>query len=96
MNTPSDTRVFTRSPEPGYHIPDAARAKLPPAVDAEALEALLARMRPEYRAELLDSFQEILADAHGRPVAFGPMTANTGDPEIDALVRRVCRVPSAD
>jgi hypothetical protein len=94
MNTPSVTTVFTRTPERDYRIPDIARAKLPPTIDAEALEALLARVRPEYRAQLLESFQQVPIEAQGRPVAFGPTIANTGDPEIDALVRRVRRVPS--
>ncbi|HEX8831173.1 MAG TPA: hypothetical protein VF705_08420, partial [Longimicrobium sp.] len=63
-------------------------------IDADALEALLARVRPEYRAQLLESFQQVPIGAQGRPVAFGPTIGNTGDPEIDALVRRVRRAPS--
>ncbi len=93
MNAPDVSSVFTRTPEAGYRIPEAVRTQLPPAIDAEVLEALLARMRPEYRAEMLNTFQQISAEAQGRPVAFGPMVANTGDPEIDALVRRVRRAP---
>jgi hypothetical protein len=96
MNAPTTSAVFTRTPEPGYRIPEAARAKLPPAIDTEVLEALLARVRPEYRAEMLDMFQQISAEAQGRPVAFGPMVGNTGDPEIDALVSRLRRVPPSE
>ena len=95
MNVPNAAMMFTRTPERGYRIPDAARTKLPSTVDAEALEALLARVRPEYRALMLESFQQASAEAQGRPVASGPMSVNTGDPEIDVLVKRVRRVPLA-
>lgn len=97
MSAPDAAAVFTRTPERDYRIPDAVRTKLPPTIDSEALQTLLARVRPEYRARILESFQEIPTEAAGRSVSFGPVIANTGDPEIDALFRRVRRAPpSAD
>lgn len=93
-NAPNVVSVFTRTPDRDYRLPEAVRTRLPPSIDAEALEALLARVRPEYRAQMLDSFQHVPAEAQGRPVAYGPESANTGDPEIDALVRRVRRAPN--
>lgn len=84
--------MFTRTPEPGYRIPEAARAKLPPWIDAEAFQALLARVRPEYRTQMMEAL-ELPVEAQGHPVAFGPTIPNTGDSEIDALIRRLRRAP---
>jgi hypothetical protein len=93
MNAPNAATVFTRTPARDYRLPEATRAKLPPTIDPEALQTLLARVRPEYRAQMLDTFLYVPPEAQGRPIAYGPVHSNTGDPEIDALVRRVRRAP---
>jgi hypothetical protein len=56
------------TPDPSCHIDAAARAKLQPGVDPDALERLLRCFPPESRASHLEMFsvRHLVADGNGR------------------------------
>jgi hypothetical protein len=84
---PTPETVFSSVPEPGFHLSAEERAKLPAGVAVEALEAVLARVRPEHRPEVLRVLAEI--GSQGQAVSFGPMAAEAVDPKLRAILQRV-------
>lgn len=62
---------------------------LPHALDPDALERFLSRIRPEHRSAILKDLNEV--GSHG-PVAFGTMTTSIPDPELRAALAAVFRV----
>ena len=87
MSEPSHEAAFLPVADPAYRLPEPARELLRHSLNANALEALLARLRPTPRAELLASFLEMAS--HGK-VAFGPMFSDViQDPEILRLLADV-------
>ena len=84
MNEPSHEAAFLSQADPAYRLPEPARELLRHYLNTNALEALLARLRPTPRAELLESFLKLAS--HGK-VAFGPMFSDViQDPEILRLL----------
>ena len=93
VTTPNSAAVFLPVPEAGFHLPPSEREKVHPAINTHVLERLLARVRPEYRADILQFYQEIGKD---KPVAFGPIISNTGDPELDSILKDLSTVTTPD
>jgi hypothetical protein len=90
MDRPNPAAILLDAPEEGYRLSAADREKVHHAIDADALERLLARIRPEHREEFLRLYQGF---APGTKVFFGPMSS-LGDPEVDAIARELVRRPS--
>lgn len=57
MSEPPPKSLRLSTPEAGYHLSAADRAKIIPGFDADALERLLSMIRPEMRQEILAHFQ---------------------------------------
>jgi len=83
VSHPSPEAVFLAVSDPGYHLSERDRARLPEALDADAVEALLARMRPEYRTDVIESLAEL---ATMGPISFDLVQpVGIADPGIVAL-----------
>lgn len=91
---PDRTAVFTHHPDPAFRLTSEERRALDPRVDADVLEALLARVRPEHRALVARELLGVPPEARGDKVALGPIILHTGYPEVDSLARRLRPVRS--
>lgn len=58
MSAPEPLSLRLVTPEPGYRLDAAERARVLPVFDTDALERLLAMVRPEMRREVLRHFQQ--------------------------------------
>jgi len=87
VSHPSPEAVFLPASDPGYRLSERDRARLPEALDADAVQALLARMRPEYRTDVIDSLAEL---ATVGPISFDLVQpVGIADPEIVALFEKL-------
>ncbi|HET7231705.1 MAG TPA: hypothetical protein VFJ16_16965 [Longimicrobium sp.] len=94
MERPAPEAIFLATPDLDFRLTDADRARLTSGVDLTAFEALLARMRPEFRARMVDDLAEICAV--GR-VSFGPPSfPGITDPEILRLLEAAFRFPDRE
>lgn len=81
LNAPMPEPLRLSSPDPGFRISEAERARIPKDMfDADALERLLAEVRPDMRTEILEHFL-----VKGRP---GHITA-INDPALQPLLEAV-------
>lgn len=81
MNAPMPEPLRLSSPDASFRISEAERARIPKDMfDADALERLLAEVRPDMRAEILEHFL-----LNGRP---GHLTA-VNDPALQPLLEAV-------
>ncbi|HET7461145.1 MAG TPA: hypothetical protein VFJ82_07845 [Longimicrobium sp.] len=87
---PSPEALFLPVADADYRLPGEDRARLPATLDLDALQALLARMRPEHRADFI-AFLADLADEGQVSVDLQPL--GISDPELVALIARVTRHP---
>lgn len=69
-------------PAADFRLDAAARAKVPPGIDADALERLLAHIIPEERADILAYFQVPLERGRGYLMGFH-------DPQLQPLLEEV-------
>jgi hypothetical protein len=90
MTSPNAAALFSAAPEKGFQLSASDRAKIPPIINADALERLLAWLRPEHRAEVLQFHQEL---GKGGKVTLGHTFATTGNPEIDRIAKDIVVVP---
>lgn len=86
--------AFLPTADPTYRLPRAAHDRLCHLLNASAFEALLARLKPEPRNELLETTLELVS--RGK-VALGPIFSDVVDePELIELFAKVARAPSRD
>jgi hypothetical protein len=78
--------VFLQSADPTFHLSPAQRSGLPPRMNADAVEQVLAWTRPEYRDEV---FRDLVGPALDPRVMIGPMFGTSGNPAIDEAFGRV-------
>jgi hypothetical protein len=90
MSSPDPAQFLLAAPDPDFRLAAAERANLPPVIDPDALERLLAQVRPEHRRALLTDLSAIGSKG---PVAFGPITTAVPDPAFRAAVNSIFRVP---
>ncbi|WP_325312619.1 hypothetical protein [Longimicrobium sp.] len=83
MTAPPPKPLRLATPTQGYHLDAAARAKVPPGIDASALERLLASVVPERRDEILAYFQ-VPPDRPDRGYLM-----RIDDPELQAILEEV-------
>ena len=77
------------TPDPSCHIDDAARARLQPGVDPDALERLLRCFPAESRASHLDMFSiRLVVDADGRAADVTVLT-RISNPVMQHLLEEV-------
>jgi hypothetical protein len=86
MTRPTPDEVFLAAADPEFHLSAAERARIPPAINADQLEALLSRVRPEYRDELLKGFEQLVQQ--GR-ISIGPASSTVPDPLLQELIRGI-------
>ena len=91
---PDRAAVFTHHRDPAFRLSADDRRALDPRIDADVLEELLARARPEHRAQVARELLELPPEARRDKVALGPIIIETGYPEIDSLALRLWRVRS--
>jgi hypothetical protein len=89
MSTPDPAEFLLATPDPTFRLAASERASLPLVIDPDALERLLAHVRPEHRRAVLTDLSEIGTKG---PVAFGPITTTVPDPAFRAAVQSVFRV----
>jgi hypothetical protein len=79
------------SPDPSYHISAAARMRLQPGVDPEALERLLQYFPPEARASHLEMFSiaHVEVDRDGRAPGDTTTLVRISDPVLQQLLEEV-------
>lgn len=86
MDKPSPADVLLTAPEPGYRLTNAERARIPQAINVDTLEAFLARIRPQYRRELIDALHKLASEGS---ISFGPASSSIDDPELNSLLRNI-------
>jgi len=77
--------TFLQAPDEAFRLSPSERQDLPLVVDADALEEFLAWLRPEHRGDVLKVYQQM----RDKKVAFGQPFGTTGNPDVDAILRRV-------
>lgn len=93
MSSLEPASFLLASPDPDFRLAETERARLPSTIDPEALERLLARIRPEHRSVVIRDLSELGSQER---IAFGPGTTSIPDPEFRAAVAAVFRIPSRD
>lgn len=96
VNVPASQSVFLKVADTDYRLSGEQRSSVHPAFNVEAVERLLMWTRPEYRAEMLESFQWSSIAALGDKVAIGEITWDVDHPEVRRIaseLRAPTRVP---
>ena len=89
MSSPDPAAVLLEVPDAGFRLSGTERETLSRAIDADALERFLSRIRPEHRSAILQDLNELGSQG---PVAFGTMTTSIPDPEFRAALAAVFRI----
>lgn len=86
MSSPDPAALLLEVPDSGFRLSSTERERLSRAIDPDALERFLSRVRPEHRSAILRDLNELGSQG---PVAFGAMTTSIPDPEFRAAVAAV-------
>ena len=94
MERPRPEAIFLPTPDPDFRLAEADRARLTSGMNLVAFEALLARMRPGFRTQMVNDLADLCAP--GR-ISFGPPTFDgLTDPQILRLLEETFRAPRRD
>ncbi|HEU4560749.1 MAG TPA: hypothetical protein VFS20_23045 [Longimicrobium sp.] len=86
--------IFLSDLDSDFRLAEADRARLTSGVNLAAFEALLARMRPEFRTQMVNDLADLCALG---PISFGPLTFDgIADPEILRLLEQTFTIARGD
>ncbi len=89
MNAPRNETAFLRTPDASFQLSPEQRASVHSAFNVDAIEKLLSWTKPEYRGDVLESFQASTIAALGEKVVLGEGTWDVDHPEIKQIVKKI-------